>query len=166
MVKGRFLASFMIIGLVAALMAGATYAVFTSTSTNEGNIFETGNLEVAAGDQVYGGEIEVDNMAPGDEIEGSFVVSNSGSLELYYKVTAIVDGDLFELDDNHAYVAEINNQTGVLAPEGSATVTYKIVFPEEAGDNYQGVGGTLKFKVDAVQTANHNYSEYDFGAGS
>lgn len=165
MIKGRFLTSFMIIGLVAALMAGATMAVFTSTATNENNIFETGTLEVAADDQVYGGEIEVANMAPGDEFEGSFVVSNIGSLELYYKVTAIASGDLFELDDNHAYVTILTNETGVLDPAGGSTpaktVTFKIIFPEEAGDAYQGKSGTLQFKVDAVQTGgNYDYMNH------
>lgn len=150
--KSRILMSMLVIALAAALVGGATMAWFTDTATVTANTFTAGTLRVAAGAQTY--TVGIGNMAPGDTITGSFVVTNAGSLNLKYMTTAITGGDLFG-GDTPAVVAFVSGDTGnPLAPGAYATVTYTVTLPTTAGNCYQGVSGYLSFTVDATQTAN------------
>jgi len=153
MIKGRFLASFVVIGLVAALMAGATYAVFTSTASNDGNVFATGTVNVTAGVTTFGGAVA--NMAPGDVVTGEFVVTNTGSLELKYTITPSATGVLFEGTAPAVLAIVTGEDQGMLAAGASATVHYSVSFPSGAGNEYQDAAGNIVFTVDAQQTANN-----------
>jgi len=158
--KTRMFMSMMVIALVAALVGGATFAVFTSSSMNANNTFSAGTVEITLGTETTDA-VAMGNMAPGDVVAGSFVVENTGSLELYYVVTPIAGGALFA-GANPAFVTVTANENGVLAPGASATVAYTVTLPLAAGNEYQGVSGSLQFDINAVQTANHDYQNYQF----
>lgn len=151
--RSKIFMSMMMIALVAALVGGATFALFTDTTTNANNTFAAGTVKISAGTQTY--TVAVDNMAPGDSIPGSFVVKNEGSLKLWYQVTSSATGDLFTLDANHAVVVPPTTEWETLDPGQSATISYNVTLPLEAGNDYQGKTGTLSFTVNATQYDNN-----------
>lgn len=151
--KRKLTTSLMTMGLVSALVGGATFAIFTDASTNANNTFKAGTVNVEAGAQNYGA-IAIDNMAPGDTIDGSFVVQNVGSLELRFDTSANATGDLFS-GANGAIVTITNPTDVVVGAGGSATVNYTVSLPLAADNTYQDVSGNLSFTVDAEQTKNN-----------
>jgi spore coat-associated protein N len=66
-----------------ATLAGAgTFALFTSTSNNNGNTFAAGTVKVdASSGKVFAGSQYLSNMAPGDTETGTLTLTNSGSLD-------------------------------------------------------------------------------------
>ncbi|HHX86776.1 MAG TPA: hypothetical protein GX693_01200 [Firmicutes bacterium] len=156
--KGRILISVLAIVMAVALVSGATAALFTDTAANEDNAFKAGTVEVQAGEQEYCG-VEIGNMAPGSVINGSFIVRNTGTLSLCFRVTPVTGGGLFE-GENPAVVYITQNRTGKLKPGRSRTVWYTVSLPEGANSDYQEATGILSFTVDAVQSAHVNCADY------
>jgi predicted ribosomally synthesized peptide with SipW-like signal peptide len=162
--KTKMFMSMLVIALAAALVGGATMAWFTDTATNEANTFTAGNLDVAAGPQTY--TVAINNMAPGDTINGSFTVTNTGTLNLKYKVTANTDGatnpnSLFRTGGATVTFTG-GTETGTIAatdPDSLVTVTYTVALPSSAGNAFQGDSGTLSFTVDATQPNNPGWTE-------
>jgi len=107
--KKIFLSIFTI-GVVGALTAGVTNAVFTSQATVEDNTFATGTLEVRVNGQPSTMGFNFKDAAPGDCISGQFTVNNYGQpwfagpstlSAKSLKISAVedvssVDTDLFE----------------------------------------------------------------------
>lgn len=154
--KSKMFMSMLVIALAAALVGGATMAWFTSQAANPANTFSAGTLVVGAGPQSYA--VPINNMAPGDTISGSFVVSNTGTLNLKYMTTITAAGTLF--GPGGAVVTFTGgSDTGNISAPGSATVTYTVALPTTAGNAFQGVGGTLLFTVDATQPANPGWTQ-------
>ncbi|MEW6424494.1 MAG: TasA family protein [Bacillota bacterium] len=158
--KTKIYLSLLIIALASALVGGATFALFTDTATNADNTFATGTVDVSAGDQNY--SVPIGNMAPGDNIAGTFTVTNSGTLKIWFKVTANASGALFTASTcSHgtgpAAVAIDAADTGWIAldPGASQEINYTVSLPLAADNCYQGVNGTLSFTVDAEQWANN-----------
>ena len=151
--KTRIYVSMLVIALTAALIGGATMALFTDTAANTGNSFAAGTVDITVGatDVIVGAA----NMAPGDTRTGSFVVRNAGSLELRFSVSAVGAGDLFSGATPATIGGLGNDQNIVLAPNASATVTFDVILPLTAGNAYQGDGGTVDLTISAVQTANN-----------
>lgn len=152
--KRKITVSFIVMALVCALVGGATFALFTDSATNSNNTFSAGTLDVNVGAQTY--EVDVTNLAPGDVVDGSFVVTNAGSLDLWYKLTAAGSGALFE--GATPCTISITNPTEVynaLASGANATVNYTINFPLAANNDYQEATGTVTFTVNAEQVANN-----------
>ena len=159
--KKKLMTSIATMGIAAALVGGATFANFSSTATNDDNIFKAGTLVVTAGPQQY--SVDITNLKPGDTKSGQFVIANTGSLPLNYTVTSSGTGELFTgatvdrdgdgiLDANNATVTFTSNSTGSLvASTGTATITYTVTLPSAAGNDFQGTQGSLKFNVNATQ---------------
>ena len=151
--KTKMFMSMLVIALAAALVGGATMALFTDTAANAGNTFTAGTVEITVGTTTLAANAT--NMAPGDTRDGSFVVTNAGTLELRYSVSAATTGDLFG-GPTPAVVGGLgDDQNVVLAPGASATVSFTVALPIGAGNDYQGDGGTVDFTISAVQTANN-----------
>ena len=117
--------------------------------------------------------MDIEKMAPGDTINGEFVVENTGSLPLWFKVGYEATGFLFtggEVEalgeDNgnegkhNATVTILGDYPQKLEPRASATVGFKVHLPLEAGDEYQGATGNLKFLVNAEQY-DHNPEPFE-----
>jgi spore coat-associated protein N len=151
--KRKIAVSFLIMALVCALVGGATFALFTDSAANEGNTFSAGTVIIGAGPQTF--TVPVNNMAPGDTINGTFVVSNEGTLDAWFKVTANTSGKLFTFDNNKATVTFSNTEWTAISSGANATVNFSVNLPFDADNNYQGASGDLSFTVDAEQQA-HN----------
>ncbi|MBS3902635.1 MAG: SipW-dependent-type signal peptide-containing protein [Dethiobacter sp.] len=158
--KKKMFMSMLVIALAAALVGGATMAIFTDTETSAGNSFAAGTVDITVGSTVIP-EVGFANMAPGDIRSGSFTVTNAGTLALRFDVLAATSGALFEVQGNSpgntpAVVGGLtDDQDVVLAPGASATVTFTVTLPLTAGNEYQNDNGTVTFTVNAEQTANN-----------
>ncbi|MBT9173545.1 MAG: Spore coat-associated protein N [Syntrophomonadaceae bacterium] len=152
--KTKMFMSMLVIALAAALVGGATMALFTDTAANAGNTFTAGTVDVEVG-AVPAVPVAITNMAPGDTYNGSFTVRNAGTLELRYSVSAAAAGALFG-GPTPAVVGGLgDDQNVVLAPGASAAVSFTVALPIGAGNDYQGDVGTVDFTISAVQTANN-----------
>lgn len=151
--KARMAMSMLVIILAAALVGGATMAIFTDEATNAGNSFAAGTVSVALGAQHV--PVTVTNIAPGDIVTRSFTVTNDGTLELRFDVAAAATGTLF-VGTTPAVVGGLgDDQNVVLKPGDSATVTFTVALPLAANNDYQGATGTVNFTISAEQTANN-----------
>lgn len=93
----RILMSMLTIALAAAMVGGATVAVFTAQDRTSNQVgFTAGTVQVEAGEIVVTESVNLSNLAPGDTVSGSFEVSNTGTLEVYYIVEPVATGYLFE----------------------------------------------------------------------
>jgi len=165
--RKRMFLSLTMIFLVAALIGGATFAVFTDESTNADNTFAAGTIDInSAFTTAWSGDCEL--MAPGDVREAKITVTNSGSLELGYDIAATLSGKLFtaQPNDPNCAVLEIFDAGGneivpgpdnnrVLASGASEVLTVKVRLPLDAGNAYQGAQGSVTLTFNAVQTANN-----------
>lgn len=153
--KTRIFMSMLVIALAAALVGGATMAIFTDMEQSLGNTFAAGTVDITVGTTTLA--VNSDNIDPGDTKTGSFSVTNAGTLELRYSVSAATSGALFG-GANPAVVGGLDDdQNVVLAPGATATVTFTVTLPAAAGNEYQGVSGTVNLTINAVQTANNPF---------
>lgn len=76
-----------IIGVVAAIVIGATTAYFSDTETSTGNTFTAGTLDLTL-EESDGVPITLTNMAPGDSASGTITVQNSGTGSMAGKLYA------------------------------------------------------------------------------
>lgn len=110
----RILLSLMIIALASSVAIGATRAYFSDTETSIDNTFTAGSLDL----NIDGGDTNVvkftvNNMRPGNQPTGSWILSNVGSLDGY-----------LDLEN----ITVTNNENGRLEPE------------IEAGDTTPNIG--------------------------
>lgn len=151
--RTKMLMSMLLIVVAAALVGGATVAIFTDQATNTGNTFTAGTVNIEAGSTTLG--VGAGNMAPGDTVSSSFVVQNVGSLELRFDVSASGAGDLFS-GGTPAVVGDLgDDQDVILGPGEWTTVDFDVSLPLGAGNWYQGKAGTVNLAIDAEQTANN-----------
>lgn len=152
--------------LGATLIAGGSFAIFTSSAQNTGNTFAAGTLKVEI-DKPDGklavGYFTIVNWAPGDSQIQPVVVSNKGTLDLRYDLALAVGGDLgtgahplvITAYSDAAGTVPLSVTDRVLAVGGSEIVYVKVEFPKDAGNEYQGKKGTASIKVEAEQTKNN-----------
>lgn len=161
--KRKLMTSVMTMGLVSALVGGATFAIFTDSSPNENNTFTAGTV-ILASDNLTSWSEGVDNMAPGDTVTKDVYVRNDGTLELRYDVAAEQEGYLLE---EGSYPAEVtyyrngteftpgNNDFVLAADDPQDTITIEVYLPYDAGNNYQNASGSIGLTFDAEQTINN-----------
>lgn len=75
----RILLSLGTILLVMGLVAGATWAIFSSAATVDDNTFATGTLEIRVNGQPTRAGFSVENAAPGTCYDGEFNINNYGA---------------------------------------------------------------------------------------
>ena len=157
--KSRIFMSMLVIALAAALVGGATMSIFTAQGETDEEIYAAGTVELSVFDLVSSTTIDIRNMAPGDTIEGEFKVKNTGSLPLWFTVTAETSGvygfnNLF--DGYYPAVVTIDAYNNIIEPEDEeTTISFSVHLPRDADNEYQGAKGNLKFKIHAEQLA-HN----------
>ena len=175
--RNVIVSAFMAIALCMSVVAGATFALFTSDSSV--NIAITsGNVEVtatASALKVYspkavnesgtatltGSELKLDNMTPGDKVNFNIKVENKSSVTVKYR-TRIYCGE-----DNGLYAGlkySITNGTetyesmaitdwATLTPDVKevANLDCKVELPVDAGNEYKNKSCKLVYQVEAVQ---------------
>ncbi|MEK5234458.1 TasA family protein [Paenibacillus sp. FSL L8-0470] len=151
--------------LGATLIAGGSFAIFTSSAQNIGNTFAAGTLKIELDkkDEAQQKYFNITNWAPGDSEIQPVVVSNKGTLELRYDLSLAVGGDLgggatplvITAYSDAAGTVPLTVADRVLTVGGSETIYVKAEFPKAADNSYQGKSGTASIKVDAEQTKNN-----------
>lgn len=153
--------------LGATLIAGGSFAIFTSSVQNTGNTFAAGTLKIGLDKEDIDGTpakyFTLTNWAPGDSDIQPVVVTNKGTLELRYDLALAVGGDLgggthpvtIKAYSDAAGTTALTVTDRVLAVGASETIYVKVEFPKDAGNEYQGKSGTASIKVDAEQTKNN-----------
>ena len=165
----------------AAMLAGGSFALFTSSATNQGNTFAAGTVIVDAsngGAPVFAStNATFNNMAPGDSGTVNLTVHNTGSLSEWVVIPStgiVTTGGIFDAtttDMNQTTNTAANNQplvltpnanmtagdTGyLLAPGSSTTIAIHYSLPSQANNFYQGQTGTATITVEAVQARNNS----------
>ncbi|MDQ0188943.1 hypothetical protein JI721_02315 [Alicyclobacillus cycloheptanicus] len=64
----------------AAMVIGGTFALFTASASTTSDAFTAGTLKLNTSGQFFAGALNVNNLAPGDSIQGTFNITNTGSL--------------------------------------------------------------------------------------
>src|SRR4030042_3104060 len=87
----KIVTSLMIIAVLAALITVGAMAVFTDQESSTNNAFTAGTVDIAL---TNGNPLpfSVSDMAPGDNVTGTLVIDNSGSLEIRSAMTTTADG--------------------------------------------------------------------------
>ena len=179
--------SILAITLCAAMIVGATFALFTSTSSiniavNAANVditatidpasLETYSMNVAQnpGDFQLGGEAKfatvdgeptlmLDQIAPGDKAIFNIVMTNESSIDVLYRVTWAVKGELYGALEATADSSDIVNNTSAWVlwskPANDAAkvkeVPVSIELPYDTTNQYQGKSAEITFTVEAIQ---------------
>lgn len=156
--RSGLLSAYILFMVFSLITGGTTVALFTSTTTNTGNTFAAGRLEIAL-DQPNGVHyFDVENLAPGDSGESPVVVINTGSLALQFTIETILTGTLAEGD--HPLVVSILDSEGIplnlenkhiLTVGETATLMVTCHLPLKAGNEYQGGSAQLGIRVFAEQ---------------
>lgn len=109
-------------------------------------------------------ELPMSNLKPGDRVERTFTVANDGTAAFDYKVrTRFVAGDTEFFDvlqltvkdgdaviyDGALHLEQRDIALGRLAAGGENELDLSVVFPEEAGNEYQGKAATIAFAFSA-----------------
>lgn len=176
-----------LIALVVAGLAGSFFtveslAVFTDTTSNENNLFATGQVQIDSAPAAA--MFEVNNMAPGDTEDGQLTISNGGTLELRYAMTADVtdpDGLATQLEltirdegdgcgvfnGNVLYDSILLNaafgdpaqgaQAGdrTLGAGTGEVLCFRVHLPLGTDNTYQDTSASATFTFHAEQTANN-----------
>lgn len=160
-----------------SLLVGITFAWFTDTITNSGNIILAGNLSIGwqyrSSDSAEDLSDVTEDTAlfsetalwqPGGSQSYVFVVSNTGSLPLDWKLTlenvqtsgaadltdllTITVGETVTKFESGAVIA---NGTNLAAESSSGEFTVTVSFSSAAGDMYQGAGVSFNLVLAANQ---------------
>lgn len=155
--KKRLMVSIMMIALVAALVGGATFALFTDTAVNENNTFAAGTVDINTNPNPV---FNVPNMAPGDVVTGTVNVVNAGTLDLKYNFVNAFGGDLAPV----LSIVSIKDAAGAdvdpaafrpMASGTSEPLSITVKMDLAAGNWYQAKTGTLTMTFNAEQLANN-----------
>ena len=177
--KKKIVTAILTITLCLALIAGSTFALFTSESKvdisiNSATVSITATasapimgstLGTALGTATAAGnELTLTNLVPGDYATFTIDVVNNSNVSVKYKTiisvandNGLVSGLVITIGDtvftNVAGNGELASTDWELIDpdEGDAVVNVKIALPEEAGNDYQDKTCTLTYKVEAVQ---------------
>ncbi len=174
------------IAVCASLVAGGTYALFTSES--QVNVAVTsGTVDVVAsvnalslktysmGEEQEAGkfenggtaafnadsQLELSLMTPGDKAEFTVDIANNSNVAIQYKVTFDVSGGLADV---LVCTATNADNKWIYAEAGKAIdlVDVSVELPETAGDTYQTITDTVvSLKVEAVQGSVQFIDEWD-----
>ena len=135
--RRRRLGALLLLSLVSgSLGAGAlSLAVFTDTKASSGNIFTTGT--VVLGVAPTSAVLTSPNMLPGDVVNGTIVVSNTGTAALRYAMTsAWVDGPAPSLSTQ--MVLAIEPKTGASCVFDASALYNATASLAKIGDPTQG----------------------------
>jgi len=158
--------------LVAVGVAVFATATFTSSSANAGNLAAAGTLSVDSGDTAI---FTAENLVPSDSREGTASVSNTGSVEGNFSLTAknlvdtpasppfsqvlrlVITETTKTISPREIYRGDLGDftteQLGTWDAGSTHTYQFTITFPSQGDtlDNrYQGASSTVDFVWNAV----------------
>jgi len=88
----RVLLLALVLLLIAGILLSVTFAAFTTSSANADNIFTAGSLSQtnSAANQAI---LTADNMIPGDVVQGTVTIRNTGESDGAFRLTSSTPGD-------------------------------------------------------------------------
>lgn len=146
----------------AAIMAAGSFALFTSSATNQGNTFTAGTVVLSdvTNGTLSSQEQNAANLAPGDSKTLTMTVKNDGSLDEWVQIDSAkttasesTTGGLFQ--GATPMTLALDNGVYKLAPGATQTLTVTYTLPLGADDSYQKATGSFNVVVDAVQARNN-----------
>lgn len=168
MKKKILLSSALVILICISLIAGATFALFTSEqkvtmvvgSAKVAIQASIGSLQLYSMDRpcqgttfenlgtanLDGNTLTISNMSPGDKVEFTINVANSSNIATKCTMRTEKTGGLADV-----LVVEYSTPAATLAPETGTTVTVSVELPKTVDNDYQEKGATLTFFIEAVQ---------------
>ncbi len=174
---GRRLVISVALILVLSFCLGVTsFALVYSMVQVEDNLFQTGIVDINLNDGKAVIEKDEFLFEPGMTVKKDFFVENQGTCEIYYKLyfqnvggsladmlhIEIRDGDKLLLSGTPAQLSRKN----VVAVDDTLAVGERrqlqiyFHFPEEIGNEGQGLSLSFDFAADAVQTKNNPNKEF------
>ena len=181
MKKKIILSSVLSIMICLCLIAGSTYALFTSQSqvniaATSGKVAVeailvdsltltslgkpmTSTFENGGTATIEGQTLTLENITPGDKAEFAIQITNNSTVNMQYRIKWTVDGTLFDALVATADGAVINNGvsdwTEWTAPTSDGdkivSIPVSIELPAEVGNEYQEASASISFTVEAVQ---------------
>ena len=185
--KLKLYSAIVAITLCAAMIVGATFALFTSESkiniaVNAANVDITATIndsslktysmgvEQATGKFELGGTAKItvenkiptltlDQIAPGDKVTFEIDMENNSTIDVLYRVTWVVNGELYGALEATADGSKLVNNTTewfswTIPADDAAkvkSVPVSIELPKEVGNDAQGDTAAISFTVEAVQ---------------
>lgn len=116
-----------ILVLITGFLASTVLAVFTDLTTNDGNSFSSGTVDLTVSPATAA--VTLANMAPGDRVTEPLDVTNSGLLDLRYAVESTTT------ENTLAAALELTVKTGVTSctPGGFASTGTVVAGPVALG---------------------------------
>lgn len=176
----RFYFSLLALALVAALTTAGSLALFRGTASNPSNTFTTGTLGLAT---TATAEFTMTNMAPGDLLTDTWVLTYSGSLDGFVAVDLAGNGNLFSCEANmfQVVVSDPNATMATSIKQGflsqqdvqltddagqwvfqdgdKATITVTPDFNRNATEACAGKSATITLAAHAVQAKNNTKAD-------
>jgi spore coat-associated protein N len=152
--------------LVAGAIAIGSGASFTSQSVNPDNAYTSGTL-TQSNSKANAAIFNMSNLKPGDTVNGSVTIKNTGSLPAAFTLSELEADNGFVNDDNlKLTVTDSDGETvfndtfgtlgqeplGTFAAAEAETFTFSVQLAESAGNLEQGKTATAIYQWDAVQT--------------
>jgi signal peptidase len=156
--KKKTITSLLVIGLISALIAGGTFAWFTSTASNDDNSFSTGTLVIDQPALNVSGGWTITGAYPGYSQSHAFTIRNGGTVPLNWTAGIAGSGALFgpvnDPDgayDNNPATVSLTPEGGKLNPGASTAVRATFSMPLAAGNGYQNTAGAVTVTVNGTQ---------------
>jgi spore coat-associated protein N len=154
------------IGAASLLVTGASFALFSASTTNADNVFASGTVSIG---NLTGCSNTYNNIAPGDSGDFTCAVTYTGSLDAWLGLTTSFTGGLTSCDGANSLQATItesgqtftNNAAdqviGTAPVTGGTTKSFLVHWelPLAAGNTCQAQSATLTLQVKAVQSRNN-----------
>lgn len=176
MKKKVIISSILTIALCLSLVAGSTFALFTSES--EVNVAVTaGKVDVVATAEdvqitstlgnnltetkayIDGNVVTLDKIVPGDTVTFKIIVKNNSDVTANYRtiIKMVTDNGLWDglnvTIDGERYdgLTKITNWAIIAPNSDDIVIPVEISLPENAGNEYQGKTCTFAYTVEAIQ---------------
>lgn len=169
--KRRLTGGIVAVAVLALCLCITTLALVYSMVSVEGNLFQTGRIEINLNDGNPVIEEDEFLFEPGATVEKNFFIENTGTWDVYYKVymenleggladvleVSLRDGDTVLYSGTAADFTRENTvaSLGSLKLGERRELTISFHFPENAGNSAQNLYLSFDLRADAVQTKNN-----------
>lgn len=178
MKKNVIISSVLVIALCLSVIAGSTFALFTSESTVNASVSSGKVSVVATVDTLILGStlgenlpetsatyypdtnvITVEKFVPGDYVTFNINVSNESDVTVNYrtKISVVDDNGLWDGlevtigDTVYDGAAKISSWSTLLPGSADIVVPVKVALPEDSGNEYQNKTCSFAYTVEAIQ---------------
>ena len=174
--KKYYIIGFSLVALLIAITIGASYAYFTATVNNDGDlnptVITTGHMELLFSD---GQDVSASNLMPGDSVTKTFKVKNTGDIDSVYDIylSEIINnfankeelqyklsGECTSDNNYHQAPANVGNESKIVSScpieineEHEYTLEIKFIETNDVQDYNKGKTFSAKIGIN----------EYDYG---